>query len=315
MVGVIGHIANPTIAQNVALAQAAESAGASWIGLADAFWWRDVWMSLGAVAGATSTIEVGPAMTNPYLRHPFHTVSALATLQELAPGRTFVGVTAGGSEVTAAAGRSRADAALRVHALATLIRDCANGRPLDEPSGRRLDVPLTPLPILMAGRGDAMLRTAGATADRVLLWAIPDSDLDRSVEVILDGAAARAVPPILVWAPLVEHHRALRDKIMHVAVYASLNTRPAVRRTWGLDDGLVERIRADLVAGDLPAAAALVPGAALDDLLVGDDVATVAARAESLGCSSIAVPGYGVDTVGEHIAWAHAVEAGLLERQ
>jgi alkanesulfonate monooxygenase SsuD/methylene tetrahydromethanopterin reductase-like flavin-dependent oxidoreductase (luciferase family) len=308
--GVIGHITNPTIAQSVDLAREAERAGAEWIGLADAFWWRDVWMALAEVASSTSSIAVGPAMTNAYLRHPFHTVSALATLQELAAGRTFAGITAGGSEITVAAGLSRSDAPERVRGLVELVRDCAAGRPLDAASGRSLDVPLAPVPVLVAGRGDAMLRTAGAIADRVLLWAIPDSDLDRSVEVIRSGSSGRADPPELVWAPLAEHDEELTDSILHVAVYASLNTRPGVRQTWGLDDALVEEIRSRLVAGGAAAAVSLVPEAAVDDLLVRElDPETVAARARSLGATSIAVPGYGSDTVGAHVTWAEAVES------
>lgn len=312
MTGVIGHIANPTIDQSVALASEAESAGAGWIGLADAFWWRDVWMALSQVAAATTSIEIGPAMTNAYLRHPFHTAAALATLQELAPSRTFLGITAGGSEVTMAAGIPRSDAPDRVRELVELVRGCGEGAPLDAESGRSLDVPLAPLPVLIAGRGNGMLRTAGAIADRVLLWAIHDSDLDRSVGVILEGARDRQSPPALVWAPLAEHSPALRDSIMHVAVYASLNTRPAIRREWGLDDDLVEQIRSALVAGGTAAAVSLVPEAAVDDLLVRElDPAVVAQRARALGVSSIAVPGYGIDTVGAHVAWAREVEDAI----
>lgn len=312
MTGVIGHITNPTFDQSIALGREAETAGADWIGLADAFWWRDVWMALSQIATSTTSIEIGPAMTNPYLRHPFHTISALATLQELAPGRTFLGVTAGGSEVTVAAGRSRADAPDRVRHLVELTRGCAAGAPLDDRSGRSLDVPFAALPVLVAGRGNTMLRTAGAIADRVLLWAIPDSDLDRTVGVVLDGARDRPSPPELVWAPLVEHTPALRASIMHVAVYASLNTRPAVRREWGLNDELVERIRSTLVGGGTAAAVSLVPEAAVDDLLIRDlDPAAVAARARALGIGSIAVPGYGVETVGAHVAWADAVESAI----
>ena len=312
MTGVIGHITNPTIDESVALARAAEAAGAAWIGFADAFWWRDVWMTLTRVAAATSTVEIGPAMTNAYLRHPFHTVSALATLQELAPDRTFAGITAGGSEVTMAAGRSRADAPERVRELVELLRSAADGAPLDAASGRSLDVPLASLPVLVAGRGDRMLRTAGANADRVLLWAIPDSDLHRSVEVILAGAEGRDDRPELVWAPLAEHDERLRASILHVAVYASLNTRPEVRRVWGLDDALVDEIRTTLVGGGTAAAVSLVPEAALDDLLVRDlDPSTVATRARALGVRSIAVPGYGVDTVSTHLDWAAAVEQAL----
>ena len=200
MVGVINHVANPDAGQAVALARAAEEAGARWIGVADAFWWRDVWLLLGQVAAATERIELGPAMTNPYLRHRFHTASALATLQEMAPGRVFCGIAAGGSEVTAAAGISRQDAPAMVTELVAFLRGVARGGTLDEASGRGLDVDLDAAPILMAGRGDQMMRAAGALADRVLLWAIPASDLRRSVSVIGDGAAHRPQPPELIWA-------------------------------------------------------------------------------------------------------------------
>jgi len=312
MAGVIGHIANPTPGQCADLARHAEEAGADWIGFADAFWWRDVWMALTHVAAATSTIHIGPAMTNAYLRHPFHTVSALATLQEQAPSRVFVGVTAGGSEVSAAAGISRRDAPERIRTLVDTIRQVEQGGPLDEASGRGLDVTLGPVSVLMAARGDRMLRAAGELADRVLLWAIPDSDLDRTVDVIMSAATDRDRPPELVWAPLVEHDASLHASIMHVAVYASLNTRASVRSAWGLDADLVERIRAELVRGGTEAAAAMVPSRALDDLLVADaspdDVST---RARTLGVTSIAVPGFSVDTVEAHVNWARAIEAQL----
>jgi 5,10-methylenetetrahydromethanopterin reductase len=312
MTGVIAHVPNPTLAQSVELALRAEAAGATWFGSADAFWWRDVWIALGRIAAATSTIEIGPAMTNAYLRHPFHTVSALATLQELAPGRVFAGITAGGSEVSVAARIPRSDAPERVRSLVELIRGCADGSALDETSGRRLDVPLDPVSVLIAGRGDGMLRTAGAVADRVLLWAIPDSDLERSAAVVLDAAQGRLHPPVLVWAPLVEHDPTLRSSIMHVAVYASLNTHSTIRATWGLDRELVERIRAALVAGGTAAAVSLVPDAALDDLVLTDtDPSHVAARARGLGVSSIAVPGYHPNSVADHVAWACDVESQL----
>lgn len=312
MVGVIGHIVNPTSAQSADLAQNAEEAGAAWIGFADAFWWRDVWMNLMRVAAATSTIEIGPAMTNAYLRHPFHTLSALATLQEQAPSRVFVGITAGGSEVSAAAGISRRDSPERVRSLVETIRQVERGGPLDETSGRGLDVRLDEVPVLIAGRGDRMLRTAGETADRVLLWAIPDSDLDRTVDVVMSAAVHRERPPELVWAPLVEHDASLRPSIMHVAVYASLNTRAEVREAWGLDTNLVEQIRAELVRGGTEAAASMVPAEAMRDLVVADArPSSVAARAAALGVTSMAVPGFGVDSIAGHVAWARMIEALL----
>ena len=312
MVGVINHVPNPDISQAVGLARMAEKASAGWIGIADAFWWRDVWMLLAQVASATERIEIGPAMTNPYMRHRFHTASALATLQEMAPGRVFCGVAAGGSEVTAAARISRADAAARVAELVTCVRDVVGGGILDATSGRSLETDLDPVPILMAGRGDQMLHTAGALADRVLLWAIPASDLERSASIVRHGAARRPEPPELIWAPLVRHGDALDRSILHVAVYASLNTTAPVRHLWGLGDVRSEAIRTELVRGDVASAATLVPPAALKDLVFEDaDPASIAAIARRLGVSSLAVPGFDPATVGGHVAWAASVEALL----
>src|ERR1700687_3168490 len=91
-VGVICHLHNVGFDDVRALAQAAEAAGADWLGLPDAFWWRDTWLLLAEAARATTHIEIGPMVTNAYLRHPFHTVAAVASLQDLAGERVFVGI-------------------------------------------------------------------------------------------------------------------------------------------------------------------------------------------------------------------------------
>src|SRR5579859_6170248 len=145
-VGVISHLPNPDFAQVRDLARAAEAAGADWLGLPDAFWWRDTWLLLAEAARVTKRIEIGPLVTNPYLRHPFHTVAAVASLQDLAGQRVFVGIGAGGSEVSGAAGISRRDAPSQVRALAALLKGVANGQPLDPTSGRTLEVPMRPAP-------------------------------------------------------------------------------------------------------------------------------------------------------------------------
>ncbi len=96
-VGVIAHIENPGFDEVRHLARTAEQAGADWLGVADAFWWRDTWLLLAEAARVTERIALGPLVTNPYLRHPFVTVSALASLQDLAGPRVFAGLGAGGS--------------------------------------------------------------------------------------------------------------------------------------------------------------------------------------------------------------------------
>jgi 5,10-methylenetetrahydromethanopterin reductase len=315
MPGVIGHLVNPSVDEAVALARASEEAGAAWLGLADAFWWRDTWVLLSEAARATTELRLGPTMTNPYLRHPFHTVAALATLQELAGDRIFLGLAAGGSELTLAAGVDRADAPARVRRLIQLVRAVAAGAALDGASGRRLEVALLPVPILVAGGRDGMLRAAGSAADLALVWAAAASDLERMASVIRRAAAGRTDGgPQIVWAPLVELAEDPGADLAGVAVYAALNADSATVARWDMGPEHVGRIRAALVAGDRDAARRMLPDAALDDLILSGPAAmpeATAARAREIGAVAIAVPGFAVRTVGERIAWGTAVEAAL----
>ena len=52
---------------------------------------RDTYVLLAAAAQASSEITIGPLLTNPVTRHPSVTASSIATIDELAPGRTLLG--------------------------------------------------------------------------------------------------------------------------------------------------------------------------------------------------------------------------------
>jgi alkanesulfonate monooxygenase SsuD/methylene tetrahydromethanopterin reductase-like flavin-dependent oxidoreductase (luciferase family) len=246
-------------------------------------------------------------VTNPYLRHPFHTVAATATLQDLAGARVFVGVAAGGAEVSGAAGISRSDAPQRIRALAGLLRGVAAGEPLDARSGRRLEIALEAPPILVAGRGDGVLRAAGEVADRALLWAVPRSDLERSVGVVTPGVR-NGRRPELVWAPLVDHGGLSRERVRNIAAYSVLNSRPALQERWGMASSDIARLRDLLVGGGAAAAADQVPESALRDLIIGDaDPANVGTIAHAIGATSIALPAFSIDELPERVAWARQV--------
>jgi 5,10-methylenetetrahydromethanopterin reductase len=309
-VGIITHLHNVSFEELRGLARAAEAAGADWLGIPDAFWWRDAWMLLAEAARVTERVEIGPMVTNPYLRHPFHTLAAVASLQDLAGPRVFLGLAAGGSEVSGAAGVSRRDAPRRIAELAALLRRVAAGDALDPASGRRLEVPLGPTPVLVAGRGDGMLRAAGQVADRALLWAVPRSELARSASEIAHGARDRQTAPELVWAPLIDHGGASRERVRNIAAYSVLNSRAEVRRRWGLGSLEVASLRELLVGGGAGAAADLVPVAALEDLVVSDpDPRHVAEIARGLGATSLALPAFSIAELPERVAWARQVLA------
>ena len=112
-------------------------------------------------------------MTNPYLRHPFLTDITLATLQEVAGPRVFLGLAAGGSEATGGEDRSSRRLSGPQHLSARAVRD--RGRAAGLRSGR----PRRPAGIGARPRGrrpHGMLRTAGRHADQALIWATADSD-------------------------------------------------------------------------------------------------------------------------------------------
>ncbi len=307
-VGVITHILNPSRSDVQLLAREVERAGGDWLGVPDAFWWRDCWLLLAAASEVTERISLGPVATNPYLRHPFHTVSAVATLQEIAGPRVFVGLAAGGSEVTGVAGQSRQDAPKRVAEVAQLLRSVAAGAPLDGASGRAFEPPLSRPPVLVAGRGRGMLTTAGQEADQALLWAIPTSDLERSIGVVREAGAARSIPPALTWAPLVVRDAVSRERIETIAAYSVLNSSRALRQSWGLEPADIDLIREDLLRGGAAAATERIPQAAIDDLVLPDpDPGYAAQLARRLGITGIAVPAFAVDGVSDQIAWAHEV--------
>jgi alkanesulfonate monooxygenase SsuD/methylene tetrahydromethanopterin reductase-like flavin-dependent oxidoreductase (luciferase family) len=317
-VGLITHIDNPSLADVTALARAAESAGADWLGLPDAFWWRDTWILAAEAARVTQRLAVGPVVTNPYTRHPFVTLAAIATLQDLAGPRVILGVGAGGSEVGGAAKISRADAPERTAELAGLIRRVTAGQPLDGTSGRRLEVPLAPTRILVGGRGARMLRTAGEVADEALLWAVPRSELARTVGLVRQGSARRQteLPDVsITWAPLVERGKASRALLRRAAAYAVLNNRAETRERWGVGDDLTSRVRQLLLAGDTDEAERLVPDAVAEDLSIPQDVATAAEVARNIGAAGITLAAVDVDEVGEQVAWARSILAASENQQ
>ena len=137
----------------------------------------------------------------------------------------------------------------------------AQSEPLDIESGRSLDLEM-PMPRTLDRRprdshDDCRRPNLGTTCS---CGPIPRSDLERvpsqSFVHGAVGARSRTSQPRLIWAPLVDHGDQHRDSMLHVAVYAALNSAPSVRASWGLDrrdgDG---QIRAQLLsAGDTTAA-------------------------------------------------------------
>ncbi len=317
-VGVLDHRLNPTVGDVETQARIAEEAGAAWLTLSDSFSWRDTWILTAAAARATEAIKVGPGVTNPYLRHPFHTVAALATVHDLSGGRAMLGVGAGGSALSASTSVSRADAAARVAELIGLVRRVEQGGPLDPASGASLRTDegfrLAQTPVLVAGRRDHMLRCADAHADWALLWRIPRSDLQRVAAVIREGAAAagRIAGPDLVWCPLVAWDERISPYLRMATVFAAVESPPELYERWGVPDETRERVKAVLAGHDMDAAAELIPDAIVEDVVLPDaDPGAAAELARSIGATGIAIRNFDNASLADGVSWAREVTARL----
>jgi 5,10-methylenetetrahydromethanopterin reductase len=58
---------------------------------------REPWTTLASVARDTERIRLGTWVTNPLSRHPLVTAACAATVDDLAPGRVYIGIGAGGT--------------------------------------------------------------------------------------------------------------------------------------------------------------------------------------------------------------------------
>lgn len=166
---------------------------------------RDTYVLLAAAAQATSVITIGPLLTNPVTRHPTVTASSIATIDDLAPGRTLLGWGIGDTAVRLAGLRPARVAELE--AGARLMRALLDGEPVEVGASRPARLPHhRPVPIWTAAGGPRTLRSAGASADGVFIRVgTHAANIERSVEAIHEGARAAGRDPGSVGLGAVFH--------------------------------------------------------------------------------------------------------------
>jgi 5,10-methylenetetrahydromethanopterin reductase len=142
----------------------------------------DVWVALARVAEATERIGVGTAVAVPSLRHPVVTASAIATVEELAPGRLAVAFGTGFTARLAMGKRAMRwrDLARYVAQVRGLLAgevvqvDGAACQLLYSPGfGPR---PPVEVPLLVAPAGPKGFAVAHKVADGVVLVGLPPDD-------------------------------------------------------------------------------------------------------------------------------------------
>jgi len=183
-------------------ARDAEAMGYERIGIWDSpALFREPWVTLATVAGATRRMRLGTWVTNPRSRHPVVTASAAATLEELAPGRAYIGIGAGGTGVWHLGLEAAKLAELEEYVLAVRAL-LEQGRATYQGRDGRLEWARRSIPIIVSAHGPESLRLAGRIGDGVAIGLGVTPEVVRgSLDLLAEGAAAAGRSPaeLDVW--------------------------------------------------------------------------------------------------------------------
>lgn len=160
----------------VELARRAETAGFDRFGVSDWRFYQDCFVVMTACLQGTHRLQVESLVTDPYVRHPSLTAAALATMDELAPGRAIMSI-GGGIEQPAFWGETRPHPLLAVRETVEICRRMWRGEEVNfdgqvmqlHEARLQFVAPRPDIDVLIAARGRRMLELAGELADIVHL--------------------------------------------------------------------------------------------------------------------------------------------------
>jgi 5,10-methylenetetrahydromethanopterin reductase len=179
-----------------------DEAGVAMIGCGDSqALYHEQFIRCALAAEHSSNAQVGTWITNPVTRHPAVTAAAIATVDDVGPGRAFLGVGTGDSTVY--------NAGLRPATLAGLERFIHTVRELHQDGSstwQGKDCYLTwvkrRIPIGMAVSGPRAMRMAGRLADIVwVCFGLQEEEIAIARGYLEEGAreAGRSLDDIDVW--------------------------------------------------------------------------------------------------------------------
>lgn len=180
------------MASAVADACLAESVGFSLIGVADSqSVFRELYATMALCAQATRRVLIGPSVTNPVTRHPAVAASGIATVDEIAPGRTFFGIGSGDSAILNLAERPATLADMRAYIAAVRA---LHTRRETEWRGRTARLTWAPraVPIYLSAEGPRTLELGGEIADGVIVNVGLEPSLVRDAVAHVHAGARRA---------------------------------------------------------------------------------------------------------------------------
>ncbi len=289
----------PTVAEQIGLARAAEGYGFSHFSAFDDLFFRPAWPTLFSVAQHTMRIGIGPSIVNPYLMHPALIAEYAALLEEIAPGRAYLGIGRGAFLEDIGVETTRPLRALR-EAVA-LIRQLWRGErasfagqiyQLRAGAGFHFPVPERPLPIMLGTWGERGARLGGELAEEIKAGSLWSARYAQHLWQNIQQGIARAGRATdacgLVLGPLtaIAEDRAAAEACARQTLVFYLPYLAPMPQFLGMEDELLLRISARQAAGDLAGAAALIPDATLGEFALFGTPQDVIADIERLAAEA-----------------------------
>ncbi len=221
---------------------------------------RDAISVLGAIASHTKNVKIGPGVVNSWTRGPALMALTFATLDEMAPGRTFLGIGAYWEPLASKQGLNRRKPVEQIREyvevfreLLTLERVTFDGE-LVQVSDISLDLadgrPRVPIkcPVLIGATGPLMTESAAAYADGILLnFLISPEYTKKAVERIEEGARQAGRDPSELDNPQIIATAMDKDgdKARDVArrmLTMYLGQQPHIGKASGLSDDFLDQL-------------------------------------------------------------------------
>jgi 5,10-methylenetetrahydromethanopterin reductase len=178
------------------LARVAESAGFHQFWVSNDLFFRSVWVILSHVAAATSRIQLGTCIVNPYTMHPAEIAMAAASLDELSHGRFCLGLSSGASDFLQWVGIAADRPLTRVLETVQVLRKLfagesaeLDGREMSWRPEAYLRFRARPIPIYLGAMSPGMLRAIGRVADGGLPLLFPPEHYATAMRHITGGMA------------------------------------------------------------------------------------------------------------------------------
>jgi len=241
----------------------AERGGFSNLWITDHFNDRNVYVTLTAAAIYTSRITFGPGVTNPYMVNPVFTAQAVATLNELAPGRVVLGMGAGDKTTLESVGVEMQKPLTAVREAVDIFRKITIGESVAyrgdvfrTAGARFLFKPRGGIPVYVGAQGPRMLELAGKIGDGVLINACHPKDVEYAVNCVREGVrqAGKRLDEVDVAAyPSFSVHEDLKratKAAVPVVSFIVAGSPAVLLERHGIDVGKAGEIREALKAND-----------------------------------------------------------------